>query len=126
MKVRCTKLLDTRGNEQARSAWLTLGKTYYVLSVILDVHGRWLLRLMGDTAPGVGFFPLKQFELVSAKIPPSWTVCWNDVGVFELTPEAWRAPEFWERYFEHDPTAMHVFDEEMSKIVAADPLEIKQ
>jgi hypothetical protein len=121
MKVRCTKLLDTRGNELDRSAWLTIGKVYHVLSVVLDVHGRWLLRLMGDSEPGVGFFSLHQFEIVSQRIPPSWIVTWNEVGVFELTPEAWSASEFWDRFFEHDPEAQRTFKDEMQRIVAADP-----
>jgi len=121
MKVRCTKLLDTRGAEQAQSAWLTVGKIYHVLSLLQDVHGRWLLRLMGDTEPGVGLFLLEQFEIVSRRLAPMWIVNWNKVGVFELTPETWTAPEFWERYFDHDPAAKRIFTDEVCKIVTADP-----
>jgi hypothetical protein len=98
-----------------------VGKVYHVLSIVLDIHGRWLLRLMGDTEPGVGLFPLGQFEIVSAKVPGSWIVTWNTEGVFELTTEAWNQPGFWERYFEHDATAQRTFEHEMRRIVDADP-----
>jgi len=76
---------------------------------------------MGDTKPGVGLFPLQQFEIVSAKIPNSWIVTWNTEGVFALTTEAWNEPSFWERYFEHDSIAERTFEQEMRKIIDADP-----
>src|SRR4051812_28786922 len=121
MKVRCTKLLDTLGNPQTRSAWLTVGKVYHVLSVLLDTQGRWLLRLVGDTQPGVGLFSLEQFEVVSPKIPESWVVTWNNAGVFELTTTTWNQVGYWERFFERDASAKAAFDSEMAQIVAADP-----
>lgn len=121
MKVRCVKLLDTRGNPQTHSAWLTLGKIYHVLSVVLGARGIWLLRLVGDTVPGVGLFPLQQFEIVSSRVPSSWIITWNSNGVFELTTEAWNQPGFWERYFEHDAAAIRVFEEQRKMIVEADP-----
>lgn len=104
-----------------RSAWLTVGRIYHVLSIVLDIHGRWLLRLVGDAEPGVGLFPLQQFEIVSATIPNSWIVTWNSQGVFELTTKAWNEPGFWERYFDHDFDANREFECEKEKIVAADP-----
>lgn len=121
MKVRCTKLLDALGNSQTRSAWLTVGKVYHVLSIVLDSHGRWLLRLMGDSQPGVGLFPFAQFEITSSRVPSCWIATWNDDGVFELTTEAWNQLGFWERYFEHDVIAKRTFENEMRKIIDADP-----
>lgn len=121
MKVRCKKLVDSLGNPQIRSAWLTVGKVYHVLSVLLDAQGEWLLRLMADSDPGVGLYPLRQFDIVSEKIPDSWIVSWNKEGVFELTTDAWNQPGYWERYFERDASAMSAFNREMKRIVAADP-----
>lgn len=121
MKVRCTKLLDPLGNPQDKSAWLTIGRIYHVLSIVLDVHGRWLLRLQGDTAPGVGLFPLQQFEVVSAKVPDLWIVTWSGQGAFELTTAAWNDPGFWERYFEHDFAAEQIFERDKSRIIRFDP-----
>jgi len=121
MKVRCTKLLDTLGNPQTTSAWLTVGKIYHVLSVLLDAQGRWLLRLVGDSQPGVGLFGLEQFDIVSSKIPERWVVTWNREGVFELTTAAWNEVGFWERYFDGDSNAKTVFEREMAAIVAVEP-----
>lgn len=121
MKARCTKLLDTLGNPQTRSSWLTVGKTYHVLSVIHDSQGKWLLRVVADSQPGVGLFPLEQFDIVSSKIPERWVAIWNKEGVFELTAAAWNAPTFWERYFEDDSNARAIFEREKASIICADP-----
>jgi len=118
MKVRCTKLIDVEGKSQVSSSWLTVGKIYQVLSIVLDVHGSWLFRLMGDSSPGLGLFPKEQFEIVSAKIPGSWVPTWSENGVFELTPEVWTKVGFWERYFEHDDEAIRQFNLEVEKLVA--------
>jgi len=74
MKVKCIKLVDSRGNVQEKSPWLTLGKVYHVLEVVQDAHKRWLLRVVGDGDNGVGLFRLEQFEIVSAKISVAWVV----------------------------------------------------
>lgn len=121
MKVQCIKLIDSLGNSASTSAWLTVGNVYHVLSLLLDSGGRWLLRLVGDSEPGVGLFPLQQFEIVSAKVPDCWVVTWNGSGVFELTTEAWRQDGYWERYFEGETAAYRIFEREMARIVAADP-----
>lgn len=121
MKVRCTDLRDARGNPVVRSPWLTIGHSYHVLSVILDAEGVWSVRVKGDAEPGVGLFPLAHFEVVSERLPSTWKALWRDRGVFELTPEAWSEPLFWERYFEHDAEARTVFEREASKIIREDP-----
>lgn len=120
MKVRCTKLIDAFGDPQEQSAWLTIGKVYHVLSVYMDTDSGWLLRLIGDTHPGVGLFPLEQFEIVSPKIPNRWIVTWNG-GVFELTTVAWNEPGYWELYYDDDSDALATFDREAGAIIAADP-----
>jgi hypothetical protein len=121
MKVRCSIITDALGNPSTSSPWLTIGKTYHVLAVELDSHNRWLLRLVGDCEPGVGLFPLTQFEIVSAKVPDTWVLSWNRGSQFELSPASWLARNFWDRYFDHDDDASRVFDYEMSRIIAADP-----
>lgn len=121
MKARCTRLIDTLGNPQTRSAWLTVGKIYPILSVLLDAQGRWLLRLPVDSGPDIGLFPLEQFEIVSARLPPSWVATWNKNGVFELTTAAWDEPGYWERYFDGDSNALIIFEREKAEILAADP-----
>ncbi len=121
MKVRCKKLIDSRGNPQERSPWLTLGKVYHVLEVVQDIHGNWQLRAEGDGINGPALFRLEQFEIISAKVPDTWVVRWNDKGVFSLTSEAWSQLGFWERFYDRDPEARKVFEEEKTRILRADP-----
>jgi hypothetical protein len=114
MKVKCTRLLNA---PKRQSSWLTAGKAYDVLSVVRDLHGRWLLRLMVDAEPGIGLFPLEQFEILSPSVPSCWIVTWNAAGVFELTTEDWSRLGFWESYFDSDPSAMAVFERDMRRII---------
>jgi len=121
VKVRCKLLLDSLGRPQESSPALTLGKTYHVLSVILDVHTTWLVRLVADDDETVGLFRLCQFDVTSAKVPASWVATWNESGVFELTDERWSNTGFWDRFYDRDADALRVFEQERSRIVASDP-----
>jgi len=121
MKVRCTELIDSRGARHQRSGWLTLGKIYHVLEVVHDVHGKWLFRLVGDDVNGVALFRSVQFEIVSARVADVWIVKWNDSGGFKLTTQAWSQPGFWERFYDRDPEAEKIFEEDKTKIIQADP-----
>jgi len=121
MKVRCIKLTDSMGNPREKSSRLSIGKTYHVLEVIQDTHHRWLLRLPGDGSNGVALFALEQFEIVSVRIPHIWITKWNVNGGFSLTTEVWGQPGYWERYYDRDPEALKVFDEEKAKITQGDP-----
>lgn len=121
MKVRCIKLVDSKGNSQERSSWLTLGNVYHVLEVVQDLYKRWLLRIVGDGINGVALFPLEQFEIVSPKIPILWIVAWNDKGGFALSTEAWSEAGFWDAYYDRDPLAVAKFEEGKKGIVDNDP-----
>jgi hypothetical protein len=119
LKVRCVKLTDSRGNPVEHSTWMTLGKVYHVLSISCETQQK--LRLIGDGLNGVALFPLDDFEIVSSKIPAAWIVVWDSSRrYFALTTEAWNQPGFWDRYYERDPTAIRIFDEENEKIINAD------
>lgn len=121
MKARCIKLIDSRGNPQERSSWLTLGNVYHVLEVVQDTHKRWLLRVVADGVNGVALFQLEQFEIVSPKIPDVWIVVWNAKGGFALTTKAWSQAGFWEAYYDRDPSALGKFEDGKKQIVDADP-----
>jgi hypothetical protein len=121
MKAKCAKLIDARGNPQEHSPWLTVGKVYHVLSVLLDINGQWVLRLVGDGINGLALFNLEQFEFISARIPNTWIATWSTKGTFELTTEPWNRPGFWEKYYDRDPDALRIFEEERRKIVEFDP-----
>jgi hypothetical protein len=120
MKVRCVKLIDSRNQPTDRSPWLTLGKTYDVLSVVLDAQCDWWLRLVGDEDAHVGLFRLEQFEVLTARIPRAWIASWSSAGTFELSPQAWLVPGFWERFFERDKGANEEFDRERNDILQSE------
>jgi hypothetical protein len=121
MKVRCTKLIDAFGNPQERSPWLTLGEVYDVLAVHYDIDRKWLFYIVGDGPNGLALFPLEQFEIVSAKLSSTWITSWKENGLFQLAPEPWTRPEFWEEYYNRKLDAVRVFEEEKRKIIDADP-----
>ena len=116
MKVRCVKLFDSSGLPQTASPWLTIGKLYDVLAIEFESQGRGLLRLIGDGRNGVALFPIEGFEIVSAAMPPSWVVSWDSGGFLQLAPERWTQPGFWERFYDREPAALAVFDEEVAQL----------
>lgn len=120
MKVRCTRLLDSTGKPQEKSAWLTIGAIYNVLE-LFQSQNTWLLRLVGDGPNGLAIFRLDQFEIVTQNIPNSWIVTWDKDGSLHLRPGRWSQPGFLERYYDKDPEAIRIFEEERRKIIEADP-----
>jgi hypothetical protein len=121
MKVRCKSLKDARGNPQSESPWLTLGKVYNVMALELDNNGEWLARLVGDGPNGVALFPLELFEVESSVVSPTWTTSWKSGKLIELSPKRWVREGFWENYYDRDPEAIRIFEEEKNLIVDADP-----
>jgi len=117
MKVKCIKILNSFGQPQERSAWLTIGKVYDVLTVEFDMYGRWRFRLIGDGLNGVALFEKEMFEVVSPEIAPNWIVSWDREGGFELIPEIWSKNDFWVRYYDQEPEALELFNKEMLRIV---------
>ena len=89
MKVRCVNLLNVAGRPVATSPWLTVGAVYHVLSIMLLNNETWQVRIATDGDGALGLFPLRQFEVVSAAVPPSWVVSSAD-DCFELAPQEWR------------------------------------
>ena len=121
MKVSCTRLLDYAGKHLDKSTWLTIGKIYHVLEIILDTDRVWKVRLVGDEPNGIAVFRLDQFEVVSSKLPHNWSIVWGKDGFFALTPKPWSQSAFWERYYEHDLDTVKMFDTEYNRILACDP-----
>jgi hypothetical protein len=103
------------GRPEGQSCWLTIGKIYDVLEVTFD--GEWLLRLIGDAPNGVALFQLKMFEVVDPHIPPNWIAIWGNNGLFFLSPRPWTHTGFWERYYDRDPNAVQIFEEERTRTV---------
>ena len=116
MKVRCIKLFDARGAPQSTSSWLTIDKVYDVLTLEFDRNGQWLVRVVGDGKSGVALFPFESFVVASPTLPLSWIAWWNIEGSFQLAPERWTKPDFWERFYDREPDAVSIFEEEKQSI----------
>lgn len=117
MKVRCTKLFDSRGASQGTSSWLTIGKVYDVLTIEFERQGQWLIRLIGAGKSGAALFPIDSFDVVSSEVSPSWVASWNSDGFFQLAPEKWTQPGFWEQFYDREPEALALFDEEVARLI---------
>jgi hypothetical protein len=122
MKVRCIQLMNpvTRIRED-RSQWLSIGTLYHVLEIYLDSRGRLLLRLVGDDGLTPALHSTENFELVSPIIPANWALYFDSKGVFQIAPEAWIRPGFWEDYFDGKDEALEIFALEKAKSIACDP-----
>jgi hypothetical protein len=115
MKVRYVEAQMEQAKDEDYSRWLTDGGTYVVLSVELEMHGSWMLRLMGDSANEVALFPLQSFEVVSDEIPRSWVVR-SESSFLYLGPTPWFEASFWERFYDRDPDALRIFDEQLAAL----------
>ena len=119
MKVRCVRLVDIKGRVQETSPWLTLGKVYHVLEIILGAVQKCHLRLIADGRNRTALFPMDDFEIVSPIVPTSWIVTWNK-GALKFAPNAWTKAGFWERFYDGEPAEIQIFDEEVIKIIQSD------
>jgi hypothetical protein len=60
------------------------------------------------------------FEIVSNRIPSSWVVSMGRARGFyiEMAPARWTGPGFWEDYFNQDPKAEKIFEQERQKMLS--------
>jgi hypothetical protein len=124
MKVRCVALISpVDGMAMTESSWITVGLEYPVLSVITEPGGGVLLQvLMGDDR-SAGWFAAAMFITTDAAVPSNWTAHVGEGGVLTLEPDRWRVPEFWEHFYDGDPAARRIFDEELQVILSSCPAD---
>ena len=118
MKIRCVRFLnESSGCEQESCSWLTIGKTYSVLSLNCDWSGKLKYRLIGDDNITPALHDAQQFETISSVIPSNWIVIANSNRGFQMLPESWSRIGFWEEYFNCDSNAVEIFNKEMKIIL---------
>jgi hypothetical protein len=120
VKVRCDRLVDaTTGEEVTSSEWLRVGADYVVLSILAEPGRQILFRIMGEGEIGApGLFDSTMFSTVSPEIPPSWVITVGNGGIVRVGPRTWMKPGFWEDYFNQEPEAIALFDEEYGNMLA--------
>lgn len=112
MKCVCVRLRDKSRDDP----WLTLGREYDVLSILV-VPGRLsVLRILADDGRTPILVESSAFEMVSQEIPSNWFCVISEGGVVELGPEAWLQDGFWERYFDGDAVAVEQFWQDVQRV----------
>jgi hypothetical protein len=121
MKVRCVTVCDIHGGQVEESAWLTIGKIYHVLEIVVrDSDGVWF-RIVTDDNGSPGLHRARQFERITGNIPSCWVVSYEPHSSLILSPETWLENLFWTRYFDGDQDAQKEFERVFQIIVAEDP-----
>jgi hypothetical protein len=109
MIVRCIRLLNAHGEPVRNSAWLTIGKEYLVLEVVVDEQGGNRFRVVSDDAGTPILARSSEFEAVSDTIPKCRVATFMPNSLF-FSPAAFRG-DFWERYFDGDAAVRNEFSE---------------
>ena len=120
MKVRCVRLLNSKGLPEEHSEWVVLEKIYHVLELSAG-RERITVRILGEIEMTPAIYDLRQFEIVSPKIPPNWILCRPTLDQIEFTPASWARSGFWEDFFNGMPDAINCFETERQKIMEFDP-----
>jgi hypothetical protein len=121
MKVKCIQLLDEQNISLDKSGWLTIGRIYHVLSIIVEKDRPVSFQLIGDDEITPAYHNANLFEVISDIIPSSWAVASIPNKYFELAPRAWLRPGFLEDYFNGVEDAISLFELEKEKIIRDDP-----
>ena len=112
MRVRCIKLISEQtGQPINTSPWLSVGKVYLVLEVLVSGRDYIKFRLVSDDNKTPAFHDFSQFELVSGAIPKCWIATFEPGQQFCLSPSIFAQRGFWDRYFDGDDETRRAFDE---------------
>ena len=122
MKVKCIKIINSMtGESETINNWLTIGKTYTVLTmsfgIMTSVEKILYLSCQSDDNLTPILFNADQFVTVDDKIPSNWAVLLDESGNLNMAPRKWLRPGFWEDYFNFDPEAERHFESELAKII---------
>ncbi|MGN6686445.1 MAG: hypothetical protein ACTHK1_02795 [Actinomycetales bacterium] len=106
------------GKPMTDSAWLSVDRVYRVLSVAATPEGSVQLQVVTDDGRSLGWFESAMFMTTDGAIPPNWVARIGDRGAVELAPARWLVPGFWESFYDLDPGARRVFEEELAAITS--------
>ena len=121
MIVTCTRLgtLSSASASASASAslvndgWVTIGRNY----LVLGVYGRSntiKYRILGDDDRTPALQLAEQFEITSPEIPADWIFRVYSPSEWEILPAAWSIDGFWMAYFDGEPSAKAIFEQEVS------------
>lgn len=123
MIIKCVKLLDDVSGENLDSSdWLTVDKTYLVLSVYCEHGEKPKFQTVCDDGITPALHLSDQFQIVSDHIPTTWCARYETGSHFELLPRAWAESEFWEKFFDGDDAANKLFKDELEIMLAEEKI----
>lgn len=126
MQVKCIRLLDSQGREVEFSPWLTLGRIYHVMTILIGSDGKRSYRVISSQPEGewpqMAYHAEECFEVVSKLIPSNWREIRLGESV-DIAPAAWQEDGFMEAFYDHEPSTYPIFERERDTIVREDPTE---
>lgn len=106
MKVVCTAVPSpVEGLELEESPWVTVGREYHVVTLLVGESGRVELRLITDDG-SLGLFNARYFAVSDGSVPTSWRVELLAGGGVDVAPARWMGVGFWEAYYDREPDAV--------------------
>jgi len=121
MKVLCTAIISpVSGEPTTSSTWLRIDGEYLVVGVLAVPGRRVELQIIDEGGQAPSWWDSAMFMTTDARVPSNWAAQVGDGGAVRLGPRPWLAPDFWENYFDREPTAIKVFDEEFAHMLAED------
>jgi hypothetical protein len=125
MKVKCIKLLDSDGKEEKYSAWLTLEKTYLVLSITIDSSGKRFYAIMHredeESWPCLISHRAECFEIISTIIPSNWHVWVEPSSMMGASPLSWQDLDYIMGFADRNPEMYPIFLKEYELMLKEDP-----
>ena len=113
MRVRCESIVSITGKEVDYHPGIKIGELYDVVSILCRTGRNPLIQILNGDRPSL--WPSTMFTVVTPKIDPDWEIGISETGTIEIGPPKFQTPGFWELYFEDDPEALQIFDEEFLK-----------
>jgi len=123
MKVRCERYLNLLGTEEETSSWLSIGRIYHVLEILIDPYGKDVVkfRIWSEKGQTPILVHASGFELLTSLIPKCWVVSLEPKSLLYLAPSEWKEPGYWEQYFDKNERAQNTFERIYKEIVAEEP-----
>ncbi|MFG2930257.1 hypothetical protein [Streptomyces achromogenes] len=117
MRVRFLMEKAEQAGAKQGVAALRDGTEYIVLEVFFSGGGDSFFRIDFTQGEDSALFNSEAFVVTSPRIPENWMMFPSGGRSFTLCPESWSRPGFWESYYDHDPQALALYEEERRAIM---------
>lgn len=105
-----------KAESEKHKGWLRPGETYSVLEILFSHSKTPEFRIYSPLENTPAMFEAAEFVIEDNTIPGNWRINLVGDSSFKLTPQPWAERGFWERYFDQDPEAIRIFNEQKKLI----------